>query len=63
MNVNPARVITASAAPTLLVHMSATVPLVIREMVLVAKVKSLSIFTSMLSTNLGFYMLLELFSY
>ena len=63
MNVNPARVITASAAPTLLVHMSATVPPVIREMVLIAKVKYLSFFSSMLSTNLGFYMLFELFNY
>ena len=63
MNVNPARVITASAAPTLLVHMSATVPPVIREMVLIAKVKYLSIFSSMLCTNLGFYILFELFNY
>ena len=39
MNVNPVRVTPTPTAPTLLVHMSATVPLVFMEMILIVKVK------------------------
>ena len=39
MNVNPARVTPTPTAPTLLVHISPTVLLVIMEMVLIAKLK------------------------
>ena len=54
MNVNTARVITALAAPTLLVHMSATVPPVMKEMVLVAKVKIPSFFLTNVIYKLRF---------
>ena len=39
MNVNPVRVTPTPSAPTLLLHMSATVPLVFMEMILIVKVK------------------------